>query len=70
MKALIQRVSHASVKVDGETTGAIEQGILVLLGVEKTDDKAKADKLLKKILGYRIFGDEEGTVNPIWCKTK
>ncbi len=63
MKALIQRVSHASVKVDGETTGAIEQGILVLLGVEKTDDKAKADKLLKKILGYRIFGDEEGKMN-------
>ena len=63
MKALIQRVSHASVTVDGECTGAIDQGILVLLGVEKTDDRAKADKLLKKILGYRIFSDEEGKMN-------
>ncbi|MDI3325732.1 D-aminoacyl-tRNA deacylase [Pontibacterium granulatum] len=63
MKALIQRVSHASVTVNGECTGAIDQGILVLLGVEKTDDRAKADKLLKKVLGYRIFSDEEGKMN-------
>lgn len=63
MKALIQRVSHASVTVDGECTGAIDQGILVLLGVEKTDDRTKADKLLKKILGYRIFADDDGKMN-------
>ena len=63
MKALIQRVTHASVAVDGECTGAIDQGILVLLGVEKTDDRSKADKLLKKILGYRIFSDDEGKMN-------
>lgn len=63
MKALIQRVKHASVEVDGQCVGAIDQGILVLLGVEKTDDTAKADKLLKKILGYRIFPDQEGKMN-------
>ncbi|MBE9399138.1 D-tyrosyl-tRNA(Tyr) deacylase [Pontibacterium sp. N1Y112] len=63
MKALIQRVTHASVTVDGECTGTIDQGILVLLGVEKTDDRGKADKLLKKILGYRIFSDDEGKMN-------
>ena len=63
MKGLIQRVSHASVKVDGEITGAIDQGILLLLGVEKDDDQAKADKLLKKVLNYRIFPDAEGKMN-------
>lgn len=63
MKALIQRVNHASVVVDGETTGAIEQGLLILLGVAKEDNKAKADKLLQKILNYRIFSDQEGKMN-------
>ncbi|MBP0048179.1 D-tyrosyl-tRNA(Tyr) deacylase [Marinobacterium sp. AK62] len=63
MKGLIQRVSHASVKVDGEITGAIDQGILLLLGVEKDDDQAKADKLLKKVLNYRIFPNAEGKMN-------
>lgn len=63
MKALIQRVKHASVEVDSQCVGAIDQGILVLLGVEKTDDTAKAEKLLKKILGYRIFSDADGKMN-------
>ncbi|WP_286237061.1 D-aminoacyl-tRNA deacylase [Neptuniibacter halophilus] len=63
MKALIQRVKSASVEVEGEITGAINQGILLLLGVEKGDDEAAADKLLKKILGYRIFADSEGKMN-------
>lgn len=63
MKALIQRVKHASVEVDGETTGQIDHGILVLLGVEKTDTPALADKLLQKILKYRIFNDAEGKMN-------
>ncbi len=63
MKALIQRVKSASVQVDNEIIGSIDQGILVLLGVEKDDTTAKADKLLKKILGYRIFSDEEGKMN-------
>lgn len=63
MIALIQRVSEASVTVDGEVVGAIEGGLLVLLGVEQGDDEAKADKLLHKVSGYRIFSDEAGKMN-------
>ncbi|WP_415885585.1 D-aminoacyl-tRNA deacylase [Neptuniibacter sp. QD37_6] len=63
MKALIQRVKSASVEVDAETVGKINQGILLLLGVEKDDTEADANKLLKKILGYRIFADNEGKMN-------
>lgn len=63
MKGLIQRVSKASVTVEGEITGAIDQGILLLLGVEKDDDQQAADKLLKKVLSYRIFSDDEGKMN-------
>lgn len=63
MKALIQRVSHAKVEVDGEVTGAIDGGILLLLGVEKDDTEADADRLLKKVLGYRIFSDDDGKMN-------
>lgn len=63
MKGLIQRVSKASVTVNGEITGAIDHGILLLLGVEKDDDQQAADKLLKKVLSYRIFSDAEGKMN-------
>ena len=63
MKALIQRVKHAKVEVAGEVTGEIEQGLLILLGVEKTDTHETADKLLKKILAYRVFADEAGKMN-------
>lgn len=63
MKALIQRVSSASVDVNGERIGEINKGILVLLGVEREDNNAAADKLLKKIINYRIFSDEEGKMN-------
>ncbi|GGO88093.1 D-aminoacyl-tRNA deacylase [Marinobacterium nitratireducens] len=63
MKALIQRVSSARVDVDGDCTGAIGPGILLLLGVEKCDDEAAADKLLAKVLGYRIFADADGKMN-------
>jgi len=63
MKALIQRVKSASVDVNAETVGKIDQGILLLLGVEKDDTEADANKLLKKILGYRIFADAEGKMN-------
>jgi len=63
MIGLIQRVSRASVAVDGATVGDIEQGILLLLGVQRGDDQAKADKLLSKVLGYRIFPDDEGKMN-------
>jgi len=63
MKGLIQRVQHASVVVNGETVGEIGQGILLLLGVEKEDDTAQADKLLDKVLKYRIFSDDQGKMN-------
>ncbi|AEY00301.1 D-tyrosyl-tRNA(Tyr) deacylase [Oceanimonas sp. GK1] len=63
MIALIQRVTEASVTVAGERVGAIGPGLLVLLGVERDDDKSKADKLLAKVLGYRVFADEHGKMN-------
>lgn len=63
MKGLIQRVSHARVDVNGESVGAIDGGILLLLGVEDGDDRNSADKLLHKVLNYRIFGDDRGRMN-------
>ena len=63
MKGLIQRVSQAQVKVDDEVVGAINQGILLLLGVEQADGLQEADKLLHKVLNYRIFADEQGKMN-------
>jgi len=61
--ALIQRVTHAKVVVDGKTIGNIEQGILALIGVEKNDTEEKADKLLRRLLGYRIFSDADDKMN-------
>ena len=63
MKALIQRVKHASVDVEGARIGAINSGLLLFLGVEKNDTQAHADKLLKKVLGYRVFADNAGKMN-------
>lgn len=63
MIGLIQRVTHARVEVDDTVTGKIDQGILLLLGVQKEDDEQKADKLLHKVLNYRIFSDENGRMN-------
>ncbi|WP_439257520.1 D-aminoacyl-tRNA deacylase [Lonepinella sp. BR2271] len=63
MIALIQRVTHANVNVDNQTVGEIGKGLLVLLGVEKEDDQAKADKLVEKVLNYRVFADEQGKMN-------
>ncbi|AWT11797.1 D-tyrosyl-tRNA(Tyr) deacylase [Stutzerimonas frequens] len=63
MKGLIQRVRQARVEVAGEIVGAIDQGLLVLVGVEREDDQARADKLLHKLLNYRVFGDEQGKMN-------
>ena len=63
MKLVIQRVNHAEVKVDGEVTGSINKGFLVLLGVGKEDTREIADKYLKKMLGLRIFEDENGKTN-------
>lgn len=63
MKALIQRVRRASVEVEGREVGAIGQGLLALVGVERGDDEAAADRLLHKLLHYRVFGDDEGRMN-------
>ncbi|WP_312954725.1 D-aminoacyl-tRNA deacylase [Pseudomonas songnenensis] len=63
MKGLIQRVRQARVEVAGEVVGSIDQGLLVLVGVEREDDHARADKLLHKLLNYRVFSDEQGKMN-------
>ncbi|MDF3935115.1 D-aminoacyl-tRNA deacylase [Pseudomonas citronellolis] len=63
MKALIQRVSAARVEVDGEIVGSIDQGLLALVGVEPQDDEAGAQRLLHKLLNYRVFADIEGKMN-------
>ncbi|MGP8308083.1 D-aminoacyl-tRNA deacylase [Vibrio sp. YIC-376] len=63
MIALIQRVSEAAVRVDGEVVGEIDRGLLVLLGVERDDDEAKAKRLVERVTTYRVFEDEEGKMN-------
>jgi D-tyrosyl-tRNA(Tyr) deacylase len=63
VKTVIQRVTYASVSVEGEVTGEIDRGILVLLGVEKGDGEKQADWLAEKIIGLRIFEDEVGRMN-------
>ena len=63
MRAVVQRVSRASVKVNGEYTGQIAEGLLVLLGVAQEDAESDADYLAAKIAGLRIFEDEEGKMN-------
>lgn len=63
MIALIQRVKWAKVEVENQTVGEIATGLLVLLGVEQGDDNAKADRLLDKVLHYRVFADEQGKMN-------
>ncbi|OCG34971.1 D-aminoacyl-tRNA deacylase [Gilliamella sp. Gris1-4] len=63
MIALIQRVKQASVTVDNNIIGQINQGLLIFLGVEQDDDEQKAIRLCDKVLGYRIFSDNEGKMN-------
>ena len=63
MKALIQRVSNASVTIETEIVGEIGVGLLVLLGVEKNDNESIADRLIEKLVGYRVFPDEQGKMN-------
>ncbi len=63
MRFLIQRVSEASVTIDGSTAGQIGRGFLVLIGACEGDDEAVCDKLVKKLLGLRIFQDENGKTN-------
>ena len=63
MRAVIQRVTEASVKVDGKVTGAINQGLLILVGIEDADTEEDIEWLTKKIVGLRIFDDENGVMN-------
>lgn len=63
MKGLIQRVSSASVTVDGQKITQINRGILLLVGFERDDNHTNQDKLIKKVLNYRIFSDEKGRMN-------
>jgi D-tyrosyl-tRNA(Tyr) deacylase len=63
MIGLIQRVTEAAVRIDGEVVGAITRGILALVGVHRGDDEAAADRLLERLLGYRVFPDEQGRMN-------
>src|SRR5438105_7957668 len=63
MIALLQRVTHAHVTVDDTQTGHIETGLMVLLGVQRGDGEAQADRLLERLLSYRVFADEQGKMN-------
>jgi D-tyrosyl-tRNA(Tyr) deacylase len=63
MKALLQRVTEARVEVGGHCVGQIGAGLLVLLGLDKGDDSAVADRMLDKLLAYRVFADEAGRMN-------
>lgn len=63
MRALVQRVSAASVSVEGERIAAIELGLLVLLGVRRSDTEADADRVARKVLALRVFDDEDGRMN-------
>jgi len=63
MIALIQRVARADVQVDAQTVGAIDRGVLALIGVRRGDDALVANRLLERVLTYRIFPDEQGRMN-------
>jgi D-aminoacyl-tRNA deacylase len=63
MIGLIQRVTRGCVSIEGRTVGEISRGVLALVGVRRGDDRAAADRLLERLLGYRIFPDAEGRMN-------
>jgi D-tyrosyl-tRNA(Tyr) deacylase len=63
MKAVLQRVTHAEVKVDGETVGSCQNGFLILLGVAQGDTEREAELLCKKIVNLRVFEDDAGKMN-------
>ena len=63
MRAVVQRVSSASVEVDGKRTGAIERGVLALVGIARDDTESDAQVIASKIVGLRIFNDEAGAMN-------
>jgi len=60
---LLQRVRHAEVRIDGGVAGRIGPGLLVLVGVQREDTEARADRLLQRLLGYRVFADPQGKMN-------
>lgn len=63
MKALLQRVSSSKVEVEGKVVGQINKGLLVFIGIEKQDDTICADKMINKILSYRVFSDSDDKMN-------
>lgn len=63
MRLVIQRVSHASVTINGVCKSAIKEGFMILVGIEEADTKEDADWLCKKVIGLRVFDDEEGVMN-------
>lgn len=63
MIGLLQRVTEARVAIAGEVVGTIRQGLLVLVGVERGDSEKEADRLLERLLGYRVFADTDGKMN-------
>ena len=63
MIGLLQRVSEGRVEIDGSCVGEIGQGLVILVGVQRNDDEAKADRLLERILGYRVFPDDDERMN-------
>ena len=63
MKLVVQRVSHASVEVDGEITGSISEGLMVLVGFGENDTQKEADYLARKVAKLRVFADEDGRMN-------
>ncbi len=63
MKALLQRVSSSKVEVEGRVVGQINKGLLVFIGIEKKDDIISSDKMVKKILSYRVFSDLDDKMN-------
>jgi D-tyrosyl-tRNA(Tyr) deacylase len=63
MIALIQRVNYASLSINGKQYSSIDKGLVVLLGIEKSDTRAQGEKLLQKVLDYRVFADAEGRMN-------
>lgn len=69
MIGLLQRVTEARIEVGGEIVGEIGPGLLVLIGVERGDGEREADRLLERLLGYRVFGDFEGKMNLSVCQT-
>lgn len=63
MKTLIQHVNHAKVEVDNQITGQINQGLLVFISIQKSNEKPEIDKIIKRLLSYRIFSDSDGKMN-------